>query len=177
MRSLVLRFSRSYLSGLFLSRCHSCCRLARFHSRDSTESNKQGLSQHSDHLCPRILWTQTATKPKLGDASFIACFTQIHSTLYVKTRFLSLSHRPDPTRPSPLVHDPISRICFFSLSLMRVSFSGISPLESASQYFLRYAGQWRLSAEHTVTRWFQLSIPRSNNVNGELHMFSGQCFV
>ena len=86
-------------------------------------------------------------------------------------------HRPDPTRPSPLVHDPISRICFFSLSLMRVSFSGISPLESASQYFLRYAGQWRLSAEHTVTRWFQLSIPRSNNVNGELHMFSGQCFV
>lgn len=96
MRSLVLRFSRSYLSGLFFSRCHSCCRLARFHSRDSTESNKQGLSQHSDHLCPRILWTQTATKPKLGDASFIACFTQIHSILYVKTWSLSLSHRPDP---------------------------------------------------------------------------------
>jgi len=133
MRSLVLRFSRSYLSGLFLSRCHSCCRLARFHSRDSTESNKQGLSQHSDHLCPRILWTQTATKPKLGDASFIAWFTQIHSTLYVKTRSITLA----PTLPSPLVHDPISRICFFSLSLMWVSFSGISPLESASQYFFK----------------------------------------
>lgn len=98
MRSLVLRFSRSYLSGLFLSRCHSCCRLTRFsHSRDSTESSKQGLSQHTDHACPCCM----DTRSNISQERYLVqcCFTLMYSNhvTYIKTRPLSPLLLPTPT--------------------------------------------------------------------------------